>query len=152
VARAYDALGHRLCWQACRTADTEAPAACDLERRDRAPHPALRALAPAGVDFWRFWVLGELAAKLADVPMLEWLRRFRSGCAPALPAGARALLVTGWERRWVLGFARGVSAAAGLGRAREPSSVWGFAPGRIEVWETEAAPRAGGCGRLREVL
>jgi hypothetical protein len=148
AAWAYDARGHRLCW----LAEPSGRAACDLEWRASEPRPALARLAPPGVDFWRFWVLAELAAKLADVPILEWLRRYRRGAAPPLPAGARALVVPRWEGRWTLGFAQlAATPAAGESEPRR-RSPWGFAAGHITVWDTTGAAGAAGRGLAREVI
>jgi len=152
VAWSYDSQGNRLCWLADRDGGAAGRAACDLEWRERVPGPALLRLAPAGLDFWRFWVLAELAAKLAAMPILEWLRRYRCGQVPPLPVGARALVVPRWDGRWTLGFAHVVARPSAGERKPRQRSPWGFAAGRITVWDTTDAAGASGRGVAQEVI
>ena len=149
-ARSYDPRGWQLSWLPPAVDGSGGPFACDIEWRERATDAGLVRWAPMGVDFWRFWVLAELAAKLADIPILEWLGRYREGRVPPLPPEAEALVLPRWAGTWTLGFARL------RGSARRPAvdtrsrSPWGFACDRIRVVE-EAGPRSASLEQKWEV-
>ncbi len=127
-ARAYDALGVQLAW---RTGAAD-KAACDIERRDRTPDPAMARLG-AHPDFWRFWVLSEVAAKLLDLPVLDWLRSYRSGRVPRQASTARALVIPCWDGTWALAFGRIPAGPAGLQEAAGDIDAWGFTAGHVVV-------------------
>ena len=132
-ARSYDPGGWQLSWTP--PSPGAGPCACDVEWRLRRMDPALARWAPGGVDSWSFWVLAELAAKLLDMPVLEWLWRYREGGVPPLPATARALVVPDWSARWTLGFACLAAGPARRGGGPAARSPWGFGRDRIVVVE-----------------
>ena len=71
--RAYDHRGHRLLWN---PPDEDAPfyAACDVESRARDCSFMASCLATEPESFPYAWVATEVQAKLADLPVLCWLR------------------------------------------------------------------------------
>ncbi len=159
-ARSYDPRGWQLSWDPPSRPAEAGPCACDVEWRGRRMDPALARWAPDGVDSWSFWVLAELAAKLLDMPVLEWLWRYRDGRVPRLPAAARALVVPEWSAGWTLGFACLAAGPAGPARkSREAPrgdaggprtrSPWGFRRDRIVVVDAESLPAV--AGGTREV-
>jgi hypothetical protein len=148
-ARSYDPCGWQLSWTPPSRVAGDGPCACDVEWRGRRMDPALTRWIPAGVDSWSFWVLAELAAKLLDMPILEWLWRYRDGSVPPLPAAARALVVPEWSAGWTLGFACLAAGPARSGAEPGARSPWGFGRDRIVVVDAESlSVVAGGTGEV----
>jgi hypothetical protein len=150
-ARSYDPSGWQLSWAPSSRVAEAGPCACDVEWRGRRMDPALSRWAPDGADSWSFWVLAELAAKLLDMPVLEWLWRYRDGSVPLLPAAARALVVPDWSAGWTLGFACLAAGPARPGVGPGAGSPWGFGRDRIVVVDAEslsASAVAGGTGEV----
>jgi hypothetical protein len=148
-ARSYDPCGLRLSWAPPSRVAQAGSCACDVEWRGRRMDPALTRWIPDGVDSWSFWVLAELAAKLLDMPVLEWLWRYRDGKVPRLPAAARALVVPAWSSGWTLGFACLAAGPVGPGVGPGAGPTWGFGRERIVVVDAESLPAvAGGTGEV----
>ena len=126
AVRSYDSGGMVLSWRTTALV----VAACDIERRDRLPDPALARLA-AGPDFWRFWVLAEVAAKLLDMPILEWLMCYRGGAVPEQSVRARALVIPRFDRRWALAFGLVDPTEAPGSRLGRRRDAWGFVTGKV---------------------
>lgn len=105
IARSYVSDGGRLSWFPREPMLRTCAVACDIEDQARIPSEEISVLAERGAWFHRFWVLGELAAKLTDVPMLELLVRYRRGTVPRFARGTRALVMPGWAGRYTVGFA-----------------------------------------------
>ena len=148
-ARSYDPCGWQLSWTPPSRAAGAGPCACDVEWRGRRMDPALTRWIPDGVDSWCFWVLAELAAKLSDMPILEWLWRYRDGNVPPLPAAAHALVVPEWSAGWTLGFARLAAGPARPGAGPRARWPWGFGRDRIVV--VDAGSLSVVAGATREV-
>ena len=104
LPRSYASDGQRLTWRAGEHLLETCVVACDVEDQTREPGDEILAWSGAGLGFHRFWVLGEIAAKLLDIPILELVRRHRSGRVPRFPATARVLLLPDWQERYTLGF------------------------------------------------
>lgn len=68
--------GTQVVWEPEFGLAEDARIAIDAERFDRPVPPALRARAciAGRLEFYAAWTRVEVAAKLADVPVLEWLR------------------------------------------------------------------------------
>ncbi len=132
-ARSYAPDGVRLAWWPDEVAGS---CACDIEWNEPAAPPVLAGLVSGGADFWRFWVLAEVTAKLLDLPILEWVRRHRAGHTPELPADAEALVVPGWGGRWTLAFGRFSDGAPSAASAVSPL---GPGAGRIMTWAPPTA-------------
>ena len=133
--RSYDSQGYQLSWRPELVNGDAKGSACDIEWRGRTPDTALLELIPKGADFWEFWVLAEVASKLGQVPILEWLRRFRAGQVPRLPL-ARALLIPRWRGQWTLAFGQMPTRSLHSGPARGAISPWGFPSRQVAVRET----------------
>ena len=72
--RSYDHEGNQLVWQPTDSS-AETRYACDLEQMGRAPDWMARRFGSSSpIQFLCDWVCTEALAKLADVPILVWLK------------------------------------------------------------------------------
>ena len=109
--RAYDHLGNRLRWFPPAALGVR-KSACDLEdcSRDVSFMAAQLGVEPA--QFHQRWVASEVLAKLADMPILEWLKTHGLfACEPGAPVraeipGSRAelMVLADGPRRMAFGF------------------------------------------------
>lgn len=115
--RAYDHLGSRLSWQPPAEFGAK-KSACDLEDSTRDVTFMASQLGVAPADFHRGWVASEVLAKLADMPILEWLKtRGLFLCETGVPvraeipapqnsATAQLMVVAHGSRMMAFGFVR----------------------------------------------
>jgi hypothetical protein len=110
--RAYDHLGNRLCWFPPANFGVQ-KLACDLEDCSRDVSFMAWQFGVAPAQYHERWVTTEVLAKLADMPMLEWLKTHGLfACAPGEPVrvelpGLRAelMVLAAGSRRMAFGFA-----------------------------------------------
>jgi hypothetical protein len=98
TARAYDHLSWQLAW---------APAgrrrfACDVEHADRSCREMAERFGMSPERFRCCWVATEVVAKLMNVPVLQWVKKF--GLVTGEFRGARILLVEELNRVMAFGF------------------------------------------------
>jgi hypothetical protein len=109
--RAYDHLGNRLSWFPPGDWGVK-KSACDLEDCSRDVSFMAAQFGVQTVEFHQRWVASEVLAKLADVPILEWLKTHGLfACAPGAPVraefpGTRAelMVLADGPRRMAFGF------------------------------------------------
>ncbi len=152
VARSHDACGGTLEW--LMPADAGTRFACDVETPVNEGVLLLTRLFDSPEAFRRSWVLAEVAAKLLDIPILEWLHRHRSGSTPAFPAAAQALVVQTAAGNRTLAFGRmPAKPAAGLRPQHRGGLSWAeFCSARVVyLGNTGSATVPSGAARM-EVL
>ena len=111
--RAYDHLGNRLCWLPPSDRNVK-KFACDIEDRGRDVSFMAKQFGVEPAEFHRRWVASEVLAKLANVPILEWIKsRGLFSCEPGaiahaeIPDGAAQLMVVAsGSRMMAFGFVR----------------------------------------------
>jgi hypothetical protein len=152
VARAHDAEGWTLEWVMPAAARTRF--ACDVEAPLREGALRLPEVLGGWTSFRESWVLAEVAAKLLDIPILEWLHLHRSGRTPGLPDGARALVVTGTvgDRTLAFGWTPVDGPPGDKTRPDETISHLGFGFGRVVVRHERHPGEAPCATALTEVL
>jgi len=91
ITRSYDEAGWTLEWAAPALARNRF--ACDVEGPMDDQVLLLSGVLGKTRSFREAWVLAEIASKLLDIPILEWLHLHRSGRTPMLPRGSRGLIV-----------------------------------------------------------
>ena len=96
-ALSYDSGGLRYEWSPLTRFALRAT--LDVERLDAIPPDVLRPGGMQPADFWRAWTLAEAACKLADVPILHWIRTRpllvpKSATVSQLPS---AFGIAGWS-------------------------------------------------------
>jgi len=149
VARSHDAEGWTLDWVMPGSVTTRF--ACDVEGPALEEALLLPETFGGRTHFRQSWVLGEVAAKLLDIPILEWLHLHRSGLTPRLPGEARGLVVPGvaGDRVLAFGWTPVMRSAREVPEQGDHTPFSGFGLGRVLVMH-DTNPGVASCDTTRQ--